>query len=105
MGNLTISTSVLADGTTVVALRGEIDVSVCDALLSALVDEVTRRRPPRLVVDMLHVTFLDSTGLNTLLAAYRDARRLGISFVVRHPSEFVARQMRVAGTYDILTSD
>lgn len=104
MGNITISTSFPADGATVVSVRGEIDVSVCDELLRVLVGEVTRRRPPRLLVDMLHVTFVDSTGLTTLLAAYRAARGLGTSFVVRQPSAFVARQMRVAGTYDILSA-
>lgn len=104
VGSITISTSFAVDGSTVVDVRGEIDVSVCGELLNALREEIARRRPPKLVVDLLHVTFLDSAGMNTLIAAYREAKRLGTSFVVRHPSEFVARQMRVTGTYEVLTS-
>lgn len=104
MGSITISTSLAVDGATVVSVRGEIDVSVAEELLNALTDEVIRRRPPRLVVDLLHVTFLDSAGMNALVAAYRAAQRRGTILVVREPSEFVARQMRVTGTYDILTS-
>lgn len=103
MSSFTISTSSAADGTTLLHVRGEIDVSTSPELLAAVVNEVTRRRPPRLVVDMMHVTFLDSTGLTTLLSAHRAAQRLGTSLVVRDPSAFVQQQLRVAGIYDILT--
>lgn len=91
------------DGTTLLHVRGEIDVSTSGELLAAVEEEVSRRRPPKLVVDMLHVTFLDSTGLTTLLAAHRAAQRHGTALVVRELSEFVQRQLRVAGIYEILT--
>jgi anti-anti-sigma factor len=103
VSNFTISTSFAADGTTLLHVRGEIDISTSAELLAAVVNEVTRRRPPKLVVDMLHVTFLDSTGLTTLLSAHRAAQQLGTRLVVREVSAFVRQQLRVAGIYEILT--
>ncbi|OKI50435.1 STAS domain-containing protein [Micromonospora sp. CB01531] len=103
MSNFTISTSFAADGTTLLHVRGEIDVSTSAELLAAVVNEVNRRRPPKLVVNMLHVTFLDSTGLTTLLSAHRAAQQLGTALVVRELSAFVQKQLRVAGIYEILT--
>ncbi len=103
MGNFTLSTSLAADGSALLYVRGEIDMATSAELLAAVVKEVTRRRPPRLVVDMLHVTFIDSNGLATLLAAHRSARQFGTTLVVRQLSDFLQRQLRVAGVYDTLT--
>ena len=103
MGNFTISTSLTADGATTVHVRGDIDAAASEDLKAALLNEVTRRRPPSLVVDMLHVTFIDSTGLGALLTAQRAARGLGTSLVVREVSTFLERQLRIAGIYEVLT--
>ena len=104
MGNFTISTSLAADGSAVLHVRGEIDMATSTELLAAVVNEVTRRRPPKLVVDMLHVTFIDSNGLGTLLAARRAAQQFGTALVIRELSDFLQRQLRIAGVYDTLTS-
>jgi anti-sigma B factor antagonist len=55
----------------VVALRGELDVATVPAFraaLNPLADDETVRL---LVVDLIEVTFIDSTGLMTLLNALR----------------------------------
>jgi anti-sigma B factor antagonist len=93
----------LADGTAAVEVRGELDLSICDQLRRVLVDTATRLRPPVIVVDLLHVTFIDSTGIGALAAGHNAARRVGIKFTVRHPTEFVARQLRSMGLYEALT--
>ena len=105
MGNFTISTSLAADGTSTIHVRGDIDIAASEDLKAALINEVTRRRPPSLVVDMLHVTFIDSTGLAALLAAQRAAQGLGTSLVVRQVSTFLERQLRMAGIYEVLTGN
>lgn len=58
------------DGVTVLSLRGEVDYDSAEAL--------TRSVPPpdapagqRLVVDLSRVTFMDSSGVNTLIAAHQ----------------------------------
>lgn len=103
MGNFTVSTSLAADGSALLHVRGEIDMATSAELLAAVVNEVTRRRPPKLVLDMLRVTFIDSNGLAALLTAHRTARQFGTALVVRELSDFLQRQLRVAGVYDTLT--
>ena len=90
------------DGGVVVEVRGEIDMACADRLRDELVDTVTRLRPARLVVDLLHVTFIDSTGVGALVAGRNAARTVGIRFSVRQPSAFVVTQLRQTGLYDAL---
>ncbi|HEU4422118.1 MAG TPA: STAS domain-containing protein [Pilimelia sp.] len=92
------------DGAMLVDVRGEIDIAVADRLRRMLGDVATRVRPPRIVVDLLHVTFIDSTGLGVLANGRNTARRMGIGFTVRRPSAFVARLLRQTGLYDILVT-
>jgi anti-anti-sigma factor len=91
------------DGGVVVEVRGEIDLACADRLREELVDTVTRLRPVRLVVDLMHVTFIDSTGVGALVAGRNAAQTLGIRFSVRRPSTFVIAQLRQTGLYDALT--
>jgi anti-sigma B factor antagonist len=63
-------------GWTVVEVRGELDLSTADALRSAL-DGAFETDPPRVAVDLTHVTFMDSSSLGVLVAALERARELG----------------------------
>lgn len=90
------------DGGVVVEVRGEIDMACADRLSDALVDTATRLRPARLVVDLLHVTFIDSTGVGALVAGRNAAQALGIPFGIRRPSAFVVTQLRQTGLYEAL---
>ncbi|MFD8371522.1 STAS domain-containing protein [Streptomyces sp. NPDC059688] len=59
--------STATDGTTVVTVTGEIDHTTAAPLIHALdLGEL------RVVVDMRHVTFMDSSGINVLLVAHRE---------------------------------
>jgi anti-sigma B factor antagonist len=63
-------------GATVVAPRGDLDMAVADELrrtLTALVD----RKQVRLVLELAHVTYIDSSGLGALVAAMKHARGAG----------------------------
>jgi anti-anti-sigma factor len=53
--------------TTVVAVSGEVDVATAGDLLDALA-EATGGGPDRLVIDLLDVSFMDSSGLGVLVA-------------------------------------
>jgi anti-anti-sigma factor len=90
-----------ADGSIVIEIRGEIDVRHVDRLRQVLVDG-SRERPTVLVVDLLYVTFIDSTGLGALAAGYNAARRLGIPFTIRQPSPFLETQLRQTDLHDLL---
>src|SRR4051794_41359038 len=100
----TIHTQRAADGSVVVNIRGEIDVSSTDRLRRVLVDTANQVRPVRIVVDLLHVTFIDSTGLSALVAGSNAARTVGIGFTVRNPNAFVVTQLRQTGLYHAMMS-
>jgi anti-anti-sigma factor len=101
----TIHTQRATDGCVVVDIRGEIDVSSTDRLRQILVDTANRLRPTRIVVDLRHVTFIDSTGLSALAAGSNAARALGVGFTVRNPSPFVVTQLRQTGLYDVMMTE
>ncbi|MEU7061206.1 STAS domain-containing protein [Streptomyces sp. NPDC046197] len=60
--------STATDGVTVVTVTGEIDHTSTGPLIQAL-DLGALGARPHAVVDMRHVTFMDSSGINVLLAA------------------------------------
>ncbi|GGJ27894.1 hypothetical protein GCM10012282_25570 [Streptomyces lacrimifluminis] len=59
------------DGVRVVTLRGEIDHQVKGVFQEALLSENHATAPVRIVVDLSDVTFMDSSGINVLIAARR----------------------------------
>ncbi|MEU9187341.1 STAS domain-containing protein [Streptomyces sp. NPDC048484] len=68
-GQLSVEHSAI-DGIRVVTVRGEIDHTVKDVLSEALLspDSAT---PPRTVVDLSGVTFMDSSGISVFISAYQ----------------------------------
>jgi anti-anti-sigma factor len=89
------------DGSVVVNVRGEVDVSSAGSLRQIITDAAALR-PKRIVVDLLHVTFIDSTGLSVLIGGRSDAQALRVAYIVRNPSGFVTSQLRKTGLYKIL---
>jgi anti-anti-sigma factor len=102
MANAVVRQRVLDDGTVIIDLRGELDIAVNESLRNLLVDIITTRRPPYLVVNMRHVVFVDSTGLGALVAGYNAATQAGVGFDVREIAPFVEKQLRASGLYDVL---
>ncbi|EDY61305.1 anti-sigma F factor antagonist [Streptomyces sviceus ATCC 29083] len=65
-----------ADGITVLGLDGEIDHQSVGGLTRALAraDAAVGRR---VVIDLSRVTFMDSSGVNALIAAFQSAQAVG----------------------------
>ena len=97
MGEAVMTTRRQADGTIIVDVRGTLDAATVDALRSALLGTLTSDRPIVMIVDLTYVTFMDSMGIGALVAGHNAARETGTKFVLRNPSEFVHRQLRVTG--------
>ena len=97
MGEAVMTTRRQADGAIVVDVRGTLDAATVDALRAALLGTLHTDRPRWMVVDLTFVTFMDSMGIGALVAGYNAAREIGAQFVLRNPSEFVHRQLRVTG--------
>jgi anti-sigma B factor antagonist len=97
MGEAVMTTRRQADGVLVVDVRGTLDAATVDALREALLSTLQSQRPATMIVDLTFVTFMDSMGIGALVTGYNAARELGSRFVLRNPSEFVHRQLRVTG--------
>jgi anti-anti-sigma factor len=93
-----------SDGTIVVEIRGEVDVASTDRLRLVLRD-AARIRPTAVIVDLLYVTFIDSTGIGALAAGYNAARTYGVPFEVRQARPFILTQLRQTGLYEVLVAD
>jgi anti-anti-sigma factor len=83
------------EGGALVALVGELDY-VGAAAVEAELERVEQRSPPRLVIDLRGVTFIDSSGLRLLLEADVRARKAGRSLVLVRGSEVVQRVFEIS---------
>jgi len=70
---LEVETRPAANGVTVLAPTGRLDVAGAPALRDAIGDAV-RNGPPKVVIDMEGVSFVDSTGLGSVIAALKQIR-------------------------------
>ena len=90
---------------TVVAVVGELDASTCnlveDALRAYFVGDLGRS----LVVDLSGVTFFDSTGLQVLIMASREAVLNAVDFRVAGAEGQVAHVIALTGLWDVLNVD
>ncbi len=87
-----------------VALQGEIDLSTAGAL-GDLLATVVSEQPRRIVVDMVRVSFMDSTGINVLLGAMTSAARVDCTLVVRHANRTIRSALTICGVADVLLDD
>lgn len=84
----------------VVTLAGDIDLAVERDLRSRLTDAV-EADPAGILIDMAAVTFIDSTGIGSLVRAHTRARRSAIPLRIVRPSAVVTRQLRIMGLYGL----
>lgn len=85
----------VTDGVRVVTLAGEIDHDTCAQLTHAL--RMQDAGPPRIVIDMGQVTFMDSSGINILIAAHQDLTEAGGWLRLAAPTGAVLRVLQLVG--------
>ncbi|HUD77889.1 MAG TPA: STAS domain-containing protein [Streptosporangiaceae bacterium] len=81
---------------TVISVTGEIDLYTAPRLQSELMTALGTN-PARLIVDMSGVEFCDSTGINVLLAAHRQARERGGELQLAAPGSAIRKVLQVTG--------
>ncbi|MGW7574466.1 STAS domain-containing protein [Streptomyces sp. NPDC054765] len=101
--------SCAAGGTTVLELRGELDI-LAVSVLSDRLDEITGTQGADLVVDVRAVTFIDCAGLSLLSRArYRTRQRGGrLRLTGVSGGGSVARLLRMTGltgSFDLVTDE
>jgi len=72
-------------------LTGDFTISTSPLVRSAIA-ELRQQSPDRIVIDLAGVSFIDSRGLGTLLAAHHEG-----GLTLRHPSSYVLRLLEVTG--------
>ncbi|MEU8078013.1 STAS domain-containing protein [Catellatospora citrea] len=89
----------------VVALSGEIDLTVRDDLLDTLCSAIHTAGVTRVVVDLAQVSFMDSTGLHVLITARERALGSGVAFHVAGATGIVRRVLAVTGLLTLLAGE
>jgi anti-sigma B factor antagonist len=86
---------VRAEGdTTIVALSGDIDLDNSPLVRNALLESVGERRG--VLVEMSGVSYIDSSGIASLVEAYQSARRESTRFALVAVSEAAMRVLELA---------
>ena len=101
VGHLAVSSDCAEPGTLTIGLEGELDIATAPAL-EKLLGEVEGDRWPTVVLDLRHLSFIDSSGIRTLLGANDRIGRLGGCMVLRHASRPVRRTLAAIGIDRIL---
>ncbi|MEU7474224.1 STAS domain-containing protein [Streptomyces sp. NPDC044984] len=83
------------DGIRVLTLAGEIDHHTGDQLRQAL--DASDTAHPRIVVDLHDVTFMDSSGINILIAAHQTVTAAGGRLRLAAPTDSVQRVLQLTG--------
>jgi anti-sigma B factor antagonist len=85
-----------------VVLRGEIDM-LFEVQLQTCFQNALETHPSEIVVDMAQLTFIDSTGLNALMAAKRMLQENGGHLVIANPPRIALRVLEMSGLTEVFT--
>jgi len=65
----------------VLPLYGEIDLNVSPQIASTF-NDIVQARPPRVIVDLTNVTYIDSSGLAVLIVGMQQVKEYGGKFAL-----------------------
>ena len=85
----------LPEANNVLPLEGEIDLHVSPRISAALAAMI-EQKPPRLVVDLSAVTYIDSSGLAVLIEGMQNVEAYGGKFVLAGIQENVKPIFEIA---------
>jgi anti-anti-sigma factor len=100
--SLSIQTRRRGDRETVIVLHGEVDYATALDLRAAISATLAAGDVDTIVVDLAGVTFLDSTGVGTLVVAVRICDDLRVELRVCDPNPFIAKLLTVVGVAEML---
>ena len=89
-------------GSVVVSFDGEIDLESSPAVRDALLASVRRAARGRVLVDLAGVTYIDSSGIASLVEAYQKARQTGVGFGLATVGPAVLRVLQLSRLDKIL---
>src|SRR3954451_21975229 len=90
-------------GHIVVEVRGEIDAVTGDRFFQAVQAAADPHR--RLIIDLTHVTFMDSSGLATLVRVYRSLGQVRESITIRGANRATRKLLKITGVDRLVSVD
>ncbi len=96
---LTVATTAVR-GTAVLTPAGELDLNTAAPLRRALDEAATTYT--QVVLDLHRLTFMDSTGVNLLIAAHRSLAEAGGRLRLAAPTGPVLRTLRIVGVTTVI---
>jgi anti-sigma B factor antagonist len=97
VGVFEVQAEPVRDGTVVVRVAGEVDLTVSPQLERVLLAAPAMPDAHRVVVDLERLQFLDSSGVHALVKGYLATRDAGLPYEVRNASGMVARVLHITG--------
>jgi anti-sigma B factor antagonist len=91
-----------AEGRSVVALTGELDLATAPELRERL-GLLSEGGENQITLDLAHLDFVDSTGLSVFVMAFNRAQAGGGSLIIRNPSLPVMRIFEITGLTSVFT--
>src|SRR5689334_23644200 len=70
--------------------HGEIDMTTVGTLSHTLTTVLAQQRPLHIDVNLAEVTFMDSSGINALMACRAEATSSGCRITISHPRPLVS---------------
>jgi anti-sigma B factor antagonist len=89
---------------TVIALDGEFDFSSAESF-GAFFGAVVDRHPTRIAIDARGLSYMDSSGLRSLLVARASASDAGVGFRIDNPPPQLGRLVERMGLRTLLFDD
>jgi anti-sigma B factor antagonist len=83
------------DGSMVLVLSGELDLASAPEVRQAGRDLIAADGCTKFMVDLMDVSFIDSTGIGTLIALRLAAEKMEVPFVLLDPSNRVTRLLEL----------
>lgn len=87
--------SIVADGAVIVAVDGEVDLHSSPKLRHEIV-HWAHKKILSLIIDLGAVTYMDSSGIATLLEGFQLTKRYGGKFWIARPSPSIQEVLRFA---------
>lgn len=86
----------------VVEVGGEVDLHSAPRLRDELARAIEAQTPPRVIVDLAGVSFIDSTGVGVLVGSLKRARELGGELAFCSLNARVKRVFEITGLLPVL---
>jgi anti-sigma B factor antagonist len=97
--------STSADGTTCLAVAGEVDMNTGDSFRQKVFRVLDEPGVNHLVLDLAPLRFIDSNGVATLLKARRAADQQGVRFGIIRADGAIRNVLEILGVYSILSTE